>query len=167
MKDPAYFQRMFAYDAWANKATLASIHDMSDNRQRPLTLFSHILGAQKMWHHRLTGEDTTGMLVWPVIHDSDLSAQIEECYGNWWEFLNNIDPDEFDESIDYTNTQGREFTNTVCDVLSHVLMHSMYHRAQIAMVIKEGGGTPATTDFITYARTANVGASGFDYSDDE
>jgi len=46
-------------------------------------------------------------------------------------------------------------------------MHSVYHRAQIAMAIKEAGGTPAVTDFIAYARTVHAAESGFDYSDDE
>lgn len=153
MKGREYFQRMFAYDYWANKATLHSITELLDGQERPLTLLAHILGAQKIWHHRLTGEDVEGLMVWPVIHDSDYRRQVEECHGYWWEFLNNIDEDELNDTVDYANTKGQEFENTVADILSHVLMHSAYHRAQIASAVKAEGGIPAATDFIAYART--------------
>jgi len=40
----------------------------------------------------------------------------------------------------------------VADVLTHVVLHSAYHRGQIASLIRSGGDAPAYTDFIHAAR---------------
>ena len=52
----------------------------------------------------------------------------------------------------YKNSKGEAWTSSVLDVLTHVVMHSAYHRGQIASVMRAGGGTPAYTDFIHAAR---------------
>jgi len=33
-------------------------------------------------------------------------------------------------------------------------MHGCYHRGQVAMLIRDGGGTPAPTDYIAFVRGA-------------
>jgi uncharacterized damage-inducible protein DinB len=38
------------------------------------------------------------------------------------------------------------------DVLTHVLLHSAYHRGQIASQMRAGGEEPAYTDFIHATR---------------
>jgi uncharacterized damage-inducible protein DinB len=40
----------------------------------------------------------------------------------------------------------------VQDVLTHVVLHSAYHRGQIASQMRAGGEQPAYTDFIHAAR---------------
>ena len=56
------------------------------------------------------------------------------------------------EEITYKNSKGEAWNSTVQDVLTHVLMHSAYHRGQIAGQVRAGGETPAYTDFIHAAR---------------
>ena len=38
------------------------------------------------------------------------------------------------------------------DILTHVLLHSAYHRGQIASQVRAGGEQPAYTDFIHAVR---------------
>lgn len=153
MTTAGYFLRMFAYDYWANKVTFRSIEDLANGQERPHTLLAHVVGVQKLWHHRLTGQETDGLTVWPVIHDSEFKRELEERYGEWWELLRDISSEDLDETVDYDTVQGQGYNTTVADILSHVLLDAASHRAQIAAIIKEMGGTPAVTDFITYART--------------
>jgi len=40
----------------------------------------------------------------------------------------------------------------VQDILTHVLLHSVYHRGQIAADLRAGGAQPPYTDFIHAAR---------------
>jgi uncharacterized damage-inducible protein DinB len=42
------------------------------------------------------------------------------------------------------------------DILTHVLLHSAYHRGQIASQTRAAGGTPAYTDFIHAVRQGFV-----------
>lgn len=42
------------------------------------------------------------------------------------------------------------------DVLTHVIMHSVYHRGQIAAEVRASGSEPAYTDFIEAIRRGFV-----------
>ena len=44
------------------------------------------------------------------------------------------------------------YSSRIVDVLTHVIMHSAYHRGQIASDIRADGGEPAYTDFIHAVR---------------
>jgi len=57
-------------------------------------------------------------------------------------------------AIDYRNSAGQAFRSTVEDILLHVALHGTYHRGQIALVIRGGGGEPASTDYIAFIRGA-------------
>ncbi len=54
--------------------------------------------------------------------------------------------------VQYVNTSGHEFATTVEDILLHVVQHSMYHRGQVALLVRASGGTPLATDFIAFVR---------------
>jgi uncharacterized damage-inducible protein DinB len=54
--------------------------------------------------------------------------------------------------VTYKNTKGEPWTNSVEDILTHVIMHSAYHRGQIAADMRASGHTPAYTDFIHAVR---------------
>jgi uncharacterized damage-inducible protein DinB len=41
---------------------------------------------------------------------------------------------------------GAEFKTPIRDVVTHLVMHSAYHRGQVAAAVKEDGGKPAPTD---------------------
>ena len=58
----------------------------------------------------------------------------------------------FNDPIAYTNTKGERYSSRIVDVLTHVIMHSAYHRGQIASDIRADGGEPAYTDFIHAVR---------------
>ncbi len=61
-------------------------------------------------------------------------------------------PAGLSRGIAYRNTKGEVWTSTVAEVLTHVVIHSGYHRGQIAAEIRSEGATPAYTDFIHAAR---------------
>ena len=42
------------------------------------------------------------------------------------------------------------------DILAHVVLHSAYHRGQIAAAVRAGGGEPAYTDMIHAVRQGLV-----------
>ncbi len=56
------------------------------------------------------------------------------------------------ETVVYKNSKGEPWTSTVEDILTHVLLHSAYHRGQIASQVRAGGEQPAYTDFIHAVR---------------
>jgi uncharacterized damage-inducible protein DinB len=70
----------------------------------------------------------------------------------WETYLRALPAGAFDENIEYRNTKGEEWSSRVEDILTHVLMHSAYHRGQIALEMRTAGAEPASTDFIHAVR---------------
>jgi uncharacterized damage-inducible protein DinB len=147
-----YLRRQFAYDEWANREVLNAIRasggaqDSSVNH-RSLQLMSHILAAERVWLERLK-QQPQSVPVWPDPDLAQCEAQAAELGGLWLVFLDLITAGDVSQSISYKNSKGEQWTSTIVDVLTHVIMHSAYHRGQIASHMRAIGQTPAYTDFI-------------------
>jgi uncharacterized damage-inducible protein DinB len=55
-------------------------------------------------------------------------------------------------TISCTNTVGSVFSNSVQDILRHVLMHAQYHPGKVNLLLKQAGLTPASVDYIFFLR---------------
>ncbi len=61
-------------------------------------------------------------------------------------------PHLLSEKCVYRTTAGKPFETTIEDVLLHVVMHSVYHRSQVAAAVRQAGGKPAAADYVVYVR---------------
>ena len=150
-----YLRREFAYDEWANKEVLNAIRAAGSANQRSLQLMSHILAAELVWLERLK-QQPQSVPVWPQPDLAQCEAQAAKLGGQWLEFLDLITAGDVSQSISYKNTKGEQWTSTIVDVLTHVVMHSAYHRGQIASHMRANGQSPAYTDFIHGVRQGLV-----------
>ena len=142
-----YLRRQFAYDEWANREVLNAIRAAGGVKERSLELMSHILAAEMVWLERLK-QQPQSVPVWPEPDLAQCEAQAAKMGGLWLAFLDLITAGDVSQSISYKNSKGEEWTSTIVDVLTHVIMHSAYHRGQIATHMRANGQTPAYTDFI-------------------
>jgi len=142
-----YLRRQFAYDAWANQEVLKAIRTAGDENSRSLQLISHILAAERVWLERLK-QQPQSVPVWPEPNLAQCEAEASVLGELWFQFLDLITAGDVAQTISYKNSKGELWTNTIVDVLSHVVMHSAYHRGQIASHMRASGQTPAYTDFI-------------------
>jgi uncharacterized damage-inducible protein DinB len=143
-------QRLFRYDDWANRETLASLRK-GVTTPKALRWLAHVIGAEKLWIERLN-RSKPGAAVWPELSLERCGKELDEVGKLWDEFLGDLDPEGFEREIEYVNSKGERWSSTVGDVLNHVLLHSAYHRGQIAAEVRSAGGEPAYTDFIHAAR---------------
>ncbi|MGA7170070.1 MAG: DinB family protein [Candidatus Sulfotelmatobacter sp.] len=147
-----HLRRQFAYDAWANREVLTAIAAGSGSSSAPaLKLLSHILAAERLWLERLR-QQPQSLPVWPEFNLDQGKAQIDEVARLWHEYLAQLSPAALSETITYKNSKGEPWSSTVQDVLTHVVLHSAYHRGQIASQMRAAGLTPAYTDFIHAVR---------------
>jgi uncharacterized damage-inducible protein DinB len=151
----SYLSRQFAYDLWANREVLAAMRAAGDADPRSLQLMSHIVAAEQLWLERLQ-ERPQSVAVWPNDDLSHCEAKALEMGNRWTEYLAAETDDSLSRSIRYKNTRNEQFTSTVMDILTHVLMHAAYHRGQIASHMREKGMVPAYTDFIHGVRRGFV-----------
>jgi uncharacterized damage-inducible protein DinB len=154
-----YLRREFAYDEWANREVLNAIRSAGGENQpankRSLQLMSHIMAAERVWLDRLK-QQPQSVPVWPEPDLAQCEAQAAEMGGLWLEFLDLITAGDVSQSITYKNSKGENWTSTIVDVLTHVVLHSAYHRGQIATHMRASGQTPAYTDFIHGVRQGLV-----------
>jgi uncharacterized damage-inducible protein DinB len=146
-----HLRRQLAYDAWANREVLTALRTSAHPATRPLQLLAHILSAEQLWLERLRNQPQS-LPVWPDFTFDECEEQITDLARLWREFLGQLSPEALSAEISYKNSKGEPWTNTVEDVLTHVLLHSAYHRGQIASHVRASGEQPAYTDFIHAAR---------------
>jgi len=89
------------------------------------------------------------VIVWPNWSLEECQSQLPLLSVEWQKLVDAID---LGAEIPYTNSKGENWTDSVWDMLTHVPMHSAYHRGQIAVLLRSSGSTPAYTDFIHAAR---------------
>lgn len=146
-------RQLFAYDEWANRRVFDSFGDESNRSPAAVRAFAHLLVAEKMWLVRLLrNEDTTGFDFWPPSTLEQCAALAEENSRTYAELLGNLTDGALDSVATYKNSKGVEYRTSFYDILTHVLFHSTYHRGQVAMAVRDGGGEPAYTDYIAFVR---------------
>ncbi|MEO7985093.1 MAG: DinB family protein [Gemmatimonadales bacterium] len=148
--DLRYFARLFEHDCWANAEALRAL-EVGRPPARAVRWMAHIVGSEHLWLARLRQEAPT-VSVWPDIDLDGCATRLEELAGLWPILLGELDPEDLDDGRAYRNTRGEFWTSTVGDILTHVAMHSAYHRGQIASAVREAGSVPAYTDFIHAVR---------------
>jgi uncharacterized damage-inducible protein DinB len=151
-----HLRRQFAYDAWANREVLAGLRASAHPSGRPLQLLAHILSAERLWLERIR-QQPQSLPVWPDFTFEQCEAQIGSLAQLWRDFFAQLSSPGLAEKVlaekvSYKNSRGEPWTSAVQDILTHVLLHSAYHRGQIASQVRAAGEQPAYTDFIHAVR---------------
>ncbi len=149
MKD--YFVRSFRYNAWANQQTLTSLRECPAAHSESVPLLAHLFAAEHVWLSRLLANEPT-VAVWPSLTIDECQTLATKNERAWTDYFESVPDNGLYATVEYRNSRGESFSNSVMDILTHVTLHGGYHRGQIAKVVRRGGGTPAITDFIVFAR---------------
>jgi uncharacterized damage-inducible protein DinB len=147
----AHHRRQLAWDAWANREAVASLRAAASPPPRALRFMCHIPATERLWLGRLR-QDPAPVVVWPEMTLDECASETEAMAGRWPRFLDGLSPEDFERIVPYRNSLGESWTNTVGDILTHVVAHSAYHRGQVASELRAAGFTPAYTDFIHAVR---------------
>lgn len=144
-----FFNELFDYNFYCNKKIIDECVNLEKAPEKSQELFSHILNTHHIWNSRIQGKPAE-YDVWQK-HDIKDWADIHyENQRNSFEITTNAD--EFDKRIDYENSKGRLFTNTLKDMLFHIINHSTAHRGQILADFRSNGIDPIVMDYIFYKR---------------
>ena len=138
---------------WADAQVLtaiASIDVARPERAQAMRLYAHLAGAEHIWLSRLEGRRPVHP-VWPELSLEAAAALASESLAGL-RAAADAPPEALERVVEYQTTTGQLFRNKVADILSHVTLHGSYHRGQIALLTRQGGGTPVATDYIVYAR---------------
>jgi uncharacterized damage-inducible protein DinB len=149
------FRRLFEYDAWANREALLSLTDAGSPPPAALKRMAHIIAAEVLWLARVEHRPSP-LAVWPELQLSQCATWLGDVEPAWHRYLAGLTPARLAARVEYVNSKGEPFSSTVEDILTHVVIHSAYHRGQIAADVRAAGHQPAYTDFIHAVRTGHV-----------
>ena len=152
MNEQAYFRRLAAHDEWANQKLIAALRAIPSPPQRARDIMAHILGTEWTWLGRIH-RSAPAMKVWPGISLEACGQELPKLREAWETLLPSMD---LDSTYAYTNTKGEHFESNVRDTLTHVFLHSHYHRGQIVRMIREAGIEPPYIDFIESVRKGYI-----------
>lgn len=144
-------RRLFAYEDWANREALASLAAAAAPPPRSVKFLAHIAGASRLWLGRLEHAQMPAA-VWPDLDLARCAEDLQDLARLWTAYLEKLTPEGLDETVSYVNSKGEPWSSRVEDILTHVVLHSSYHRGQIAADTRASGRTPAYTDYIHAVR---------------
>jgi uncharacterized damage-inducible protein DinB len=143
-------RRLFECDNWAIVREFSVLRGVEN--PEALKMLAHILAAKEIWFVRLNGQDSSRLNTFPELSFSECKTLADELDNGYQRFLSALDEAALESSITYKNTKGEEFTTPIGEVLMHIVLHSSYHRGQIALLLRQNGNIAVNTDFITFTR---------------
>jgi uncharacterized damage-inducible protein DinB len=152
-----HLRRQLDYDDWANRETLSSLERSA--APRALEVFAHLVATELLWLDRIAHKPQR-CKVWPDWSLDECRQRLDDLRAAWKNFLRFLEPTQLDTQVSYVNTKGKNYKSTAGDIVAHVLLHSAYHRGQVALSQRAGGAEPAYTDFIHAVREGCLGSGG-------
>ncbi len=153
------FRRWFEYEKDAHRRVLESLETVpeeargSEPYRKAMDLMGHIVAARRTWLHRMKPTFERAAAIFPTgVTREALLAELEVVERAWTDFLGRLTEPDLAGDLTYRTTEGDWYRTGVVDILQHAYGHSLYHRGQIATLVRAAGGRPASTDLILWAR---------------
>ena len=153
------YRRWFEYEKDSHAKVLAAFKSVAASARqtkafrKAVELAGHIVAARRLWLFRLGASKEAPTDFFPRgMTLPELAGRFEEIHAAWSDHLARISEDEITSFFEYRSTEGVRYRNTVEDILTQLHGHSLYHRGQIAMLLRSAGAEPPATDFVFWAR---------------
>ncbi len=158
-----YLLSLLKFNIWANRHITAFITEAGEEASLSVqtssfttiraTLF-HIWDAEILWFKRLHGESLTEG---PSSTFSGTTAAgcklVIEGSESLLRYLESLSESDLMRAIEYKNTKGVAFQNTIVEILAHVVNHSTFHRGQLVTMLRVAGfNALQSTDLVTFFR---------------
>ena len=154
-------QTYFDYHQWATERVcdmLTGIEEEVMEKEIPSSFpglkrtLSHMAWAESLWLNRILGEKPKfPRQEWRKMPTDEILSNYSTYNQKLMQALKEMD---LETKINYTNTAGNNYTNTIHEIGVHVVNHASYHRGQIVTLLRQINFTDILAfDFIAYLRT--------------
>jgi uncharacterized damage-inducible protein DinB len=149
---------LIQYHDWATRRLFGAVASLtSEQFTRPLetsfpsiqALVGHLINAEEIWQCRLMGLPQPPLTPELLPEPAAVLERWEELQTRMQTFLAGPAPAE---PIVMKSSSGREFRHTFVEILLHMNNHGSYHRGQLAIMLRQVGAQPRSTDLIHYIR---------------
>ena len=151
MEMKQYLIDTFYFNDTANKNIMERIKELTD-KEMSIKYFSHLINSQKKWLARIVQYPVNPDLDWwlPVYDLDNLKDEWNKCFNSWIEFLKSKTEEQLLEDVKFIGYDGSFFIAPLKDIVLQLNYHSIHHRAQMQIIIRQQGLEP---DFIDYIGT--------------
>jgi len=131
-----------------NNLLIEHFHEFEqEHNVKSLKLFSHILNAHTHWNNRIL--ELEKIINW---EDYNLNKFNDQNMDNYRASVFILDTHNTNDLVEYKNRIGNMYSQSIHDILFHIINHSTYHRGQIAHLTREANLIPISTDYIFFKR---------------
>lgn len=145
-----YLIDYFKYNDWANKKLIKAIKGLPD-KEKCLYYFSHLITCHNKWINVFLKEWEDKGTPWfgDIYPAEELETRWQECLDKWLNFLESLGEEEMDKETVFESYQTkRKFLVTPRKIAFQLNCHTVHHRGQMVMVIRNMGIAPPPLDYI-------------------
>ena len=159
---------LFDYNDWANGRIAAVAERVSDEQFRAPANVSHgslrdtlvhMLSADWVWRLRCQEGISPESLL--SFDDFPTFAAVQKRWAKesaaLRDYIEGLTDEDLVETIYYSSTSGRPYSDTLWHILFHLANHGTQHRSEAAVLLTEYGHSPGDLDFIVYLRGLEAG----------
>jgi len=123
------------------KSSFSSIHE---------TLW-HMLWVEEAWFQRWQGNVAQKPESNAIIPElNEIEERFNAIHNKQIKFLESLTGSPEEVTISYTNFQGTPCEYSLGQLIRHLIYHSVYHRGQLATMLRQSGKVPPRTDYLVY-----------------
>jgi uncharacterized damage-inducible protein DinB len=156
-----HFERMAAYNGWANNRLYAAAAGLPEDRlkadvgayfQSIFGTLTHILTADRIWMRRLTGEgpDPNDLAELPFDRLDELTDARRAMDKRIGDYVAGLADADFPAIVNYSNMAGTPHQLPRHSILSHVFNHQTHHRGQVHHMLSAEGVDPPPLDLLYF-----------------
>lgn len=149
MEMKQYLIDTFRFNDHMNTKLLAKIKALPD-QQQCIRFFSHLINSQNKWMARIIEYPNNPPRDWwaPVYALDELESEWRKSLQAWVEFIGSKSEEELFTEVKFVGYDGGHWTCRLKDIALQLNYHSIHHRAQMQMLIRQQGVEPDFVDYI-------------------
>ena len=159
----AHFQRMAAYNRWANERLYEAVGKLSPEEfgaprsgffPSLMKTLNHILVGDTVWMGRLDGTGSSITSLDQILHTelAALKPARAAMDARIVAFVDAVAPERLEENLVYRTVAGDPMTTQVAQVLLHFFNHQTHHRGQAHAMLSSTEVAPPSLDLLYFLR---------------
>lgn len=156
-----HFERLAAYNAWANTRLYSAARQLPEAALMEdvggffgsfFGTLTHILIADRIWIHRMSGAGPThsDLEDRPFVSLGELAAEREQMDRRIREFVSSLPETDFSTDLRYQDMSGHPHAVKRNLVLTHFFNHQTHHRGQAHHMLTVEGIDAPSLDFMHF-----------------
>jgi len=149
MEMKKYLIETFEFNSLMNKKLLEKIKELPD-KEESIRFFSHLINSQKKWMTRIIQYPKDSEMDWwePSYSFDELEEKWNESLKEWTKYLNSKTEEELFNEVKFIGYDRGHWSAPLKDIALQLNYHSIHHRAQIQLFIRQQGLEPDFVDYI-------------------